>query len=1042
MGDEQEQLLDVFDNAGLRGQMPAKNAEEAFGKRGFKYAMQDDSGAWKPTQAVKVTDNLGRPGWMPSTHVQQAIKERGFTVGQPMQAAGDKVENGKFVAGNPQPSSIGEGGIDPFLMEAAPRVGDAFKSMARTTKVGGKTMLKMAADPTPGGITRALAEEAAEEQQSGGIPRSKDIVMQPLRELAGERQPGESATLGFTGHDPSQQPLLSRTGTALSSLMGGDPASARRHFDLASTLNGQGNPDEAGRENQRGSADLTAVPAATVGLGRLLGSRGVQDTIREGATDVAHSASGTLDTLAHVGDQLPFPRLPRAIGEARTSIAKAVVKPLVRKPVGAVMEDARFGRDPAQALADEGLSGTKTGILDKAQKRVGELADAVDGTLQNHANAGAQIDAEPIINQAIDNAITAARKTGNQGTMTRLQNLRDALLQEYGPTKGTPFEINNLKRQVGEAASDLGAFRSTDPIEASAASAMQDVYKGLKNAVNEQVPEVAPLNDRIANLMSARTALRRNIALEGNQSMLSGMSMTNAPFKIADKTISSAPVRSGVMRLINMGNTLDVPEIAPRAKMGRLPAETGAPAPLPRPVQSEPEILPPARRAEDLPSTPQRRSGESPTAPTLPRLDPASTQAARLSMLRNELIKTTDRAERANIQQAIDYEVAHVTQSPWTQPDQATAENLPQPDMTPRPGPPPVKTTAVSRVNPGEHGIVDPRELQTDPARFQFKGGTNEQGVTNALKDTKKYDPNKGGVLLIWEDPANKKSYVVNGHHRYELATRTGEPAVAVRKIQADTAEKARAIGAEVNISEGHGTGVDAARYFKDYGITTPEAAAARDLPLGQSKVQDGLALARLDDSILDKIESGEVPEARGVAIGAITENPAQQEAVLQAIQKLESKGKSVTVGQVESLARQVRETATHVEEGQDLFGSFAREHSLFGEQSEIDDFIQRQLRNDKRTFGAVASKSRPEPLGKVKGQQIVPEENQAISREAAQAEELYNKLVNRAGRLHDIRADAAKQLSNGYKTPREVKAQAYESIRQELKKEMPSDGR
>jgi hypothetical protein len=69
----------------------------------------------------------------------------------------------------------------------------------------------------------------------GGIPNSKDIVMQPLRELAGERQPGESATLGFTGHAPDQQPLLTRTANAMSSIMGGNPSGAREHFSIAST---------------------------------------------------------------------------------------------------------------------------------------------------------------------------------------------------------------------------------------------------------------------------------------------------------------------------------------------------------------------------------------------------------------------------------------------------------------------------------------------------------------------------------------------------------------------------------------------------------------------------------------------------------------------------------------------------------------------------------------------------------------------------------------------------------------------------------------
>ncbi len=337
-------------------------------------------------------------------------------------------------------------------------------------------------------------------------------------------------------------------------------------------------------------------------------------------------------------------------------------------------------------------------------------------------------------------------------------------------------------------------------------------------------------------------------------------------------------------------------------------------------------------------------------------------------------------------------------------------------------------------LRPGDAAMVPTAELNADPARFQYKGGTNEQGVTNALKEQNSYDQNKGGVLLVWKDPANGRVYVVNGHHRFELAQRAGEENVLVRMIDAPDAEAAKVIGAETNISEGHGSIVDAARFFKSARISTVADAARRNLPMGQAKVTDGLAMARLDNSILDRVESGDIPEGRAVAIGKITDSPAQQDAILKAIAKREARtSKPVTNGEAESIARQVKDADTHVEQGQDLFGAFAREESLFGEQAEIDDYILRQLRNDKRTFGAVASKTRAETLGKVKNQQINAEENQRISEQAAQAEALYNKLVNRAGTLNEIRKNAAKRLAGRDGSPQEIKAKAYERIRQEL---------
>jgi GGDEF domain-containing protein len=378
--------------------------------------------------------------------------------------------------------------------------------------------------------------------------------------------------------------------------------------------------------------------------------------------------------------------------------------------------------------------------------------------------------------------------------------------------------------------------------------------------------------------------------------------------------------------------------------------------------------------------------------------------------------------------------------SPTPQGDQASVSQLPERksllDIFGGRGNGP-RIVRAADLQPDDPALVPVADLNADPSRFQYKGGTDEQGVTNALKQQTKYDSNKGGVLLVWRDPANGNVYVVNGHHRFELAKRAGEENVLVKMIDpadAPTAEDAKVVGAETNISEGHGSIVDAARFFKAAGIKTAQDAMNRNLPMGQAKVTDGLAMSRLDSSIIDKVEAGDIPEGRAVAIGKITGEPAQQDATLQAIAKREARtGKTLTNGEAESIARQVRDADMHMQQGADLFGAFNREQSLFGEQAEIDDYILKQLSTDKRTFGAVASKTRAETLGKVKNQQINAEENQRISERAAQAAEMYKKLVNSPGPINNIRKDAAKELANRYSKPQAVKAKAYERIRQEL---------
>src|SRR5664280_1872966 len=91
-------------------------------------------------------------------------------------------------------------------------------------------------------------------------------------------------------------------------------------------------------------------------------------------------------------------------------------------------------------------------------------------------------------------------------------------------------------------------------------------------------------------------------------------------------------------------------------------------------------------------------------------------------------------------------------------------------------------------------GEINPRSISQDPARFQYKAGTDVQGTSSLLKEQDKYNPDLAGVITAWRDPADGKTYVVNGHHRLELALRTKAPSVAVRHINAKDATEARAI--------------------------------------------------------------------------------------------------------------------------------------------------------------------------------------------------------------------------------------------------------
>lgn len=446
----------------------------------------------------------------------------------------------------------------PAMTAGLKRVGQVVKGIGHTFGDAPQGTAEKVATAVagPGGlpflrIIRGQAQASKQAfQQAAGYGSKVDY----LKDEKGNPVIGEGGELVPASEEDALQDARSKV-TALSAL---NPFASGSVANI-NQLQDENKPDQALGE---GAADALLLGAGMPGPAKAIGGV-VKDSLASAGKGV--SAAGDV------------------LNNARSTLAEKAVAPLVRKPLNATLQDARYSRNPAQAIVDEGLVGTKNQILNQSQARIGELSDATDATLQNHPNSGVIIDAKPVIDSAIDNAVTAAEKTGNQAGVTRLENLRDALHTKYGPTQGTPFQINNLKREVGQVASDLGAFKSTDPIEASAASAMQDVYSGLKNAVNKQVPEVTPLNERVSNLLSAQTGLKRNMALEGNHSLLDSHTLFSAGAKALKKTIASAPVRSATARVLNAGNTLDVPQVQPQS----------APLFIRKQLQAAPTITPP-----------------------------------------------------------------------------------------------------------------------------------------------------------------------------------------------------------------------------------------------------------------------------------------------------------------------------------------------------------------------------------------------------------------------------------------------------------------
>lgn len=340
---------------------------------------------------------------------------------------------------------------------------------------------------------------------------------------------------------------------------------------------------------------------------------------------------------------------------------------------------------------------------------------------------------------------------------------------------------------------------------------------------------------------------------------------------------------------------------------------------------------------------------------------------------------------------------------------------------------------APSAVKPGTVAEIPIQDIHVDAPRFQFKANVGQGGAGEELRGVTKWDPEKAGITSVWQDPKDGKTYVVNGHHRLELAQRLGAKSITSRYLVAKTAKEARTKGALINIAEGRGESTDAAKVFRDSGLDA-KGLEAEGVSLKGAKAKEGLALSKLSSGLFERVVSGEIPAARGAVVGEGLASHADQTALYTQVEKRERGGKRATNDQIEEMIRLANhgpKVATSSAQG-GLFGGEEAEHSPIFERAEVSDYIRKQLAGEKRLFSTVGTAAVEKTLGR-NGNVIKSEENSDIAQQAGRSIALYDKLSTHAGPVADAIDQGAKELANGEERSDAVKNRVYEAVREHL---------
>lgn len=320
-------------------------------------------------------------------------------------------------------------------------------------------------------------------------------------------------------------------------------------------------------------------------------------------------------------------------------------------------------------------------------------------------------------------------------------------------------------------------------------------------------------------------------------------------------------------------------------------------------------------------------------------------------------------------------------------------------------------------------------DLSIDPHRFQYKQDVDPTTGEGAhLKSAKEFDKRFAGIIDVWHDPANGKDYVVNGHHRFQLAKRSGTETVTARWIDAPDWQTARAFGALKNIAGGRGTALDVAKFMADTG-TTLEDLSRENIAIKAGVARDGAALARLPQDLLRKVYQDPTLTRKAAIIGETLDAEDQQRAAFREAGKL-------TERQTEELTRVIRAAGSEEIHQEDMFGARAVEKALYVEKAKLAAAMRERLGKDKRLFGYVANEGRAAALERG-GNKISVEKSKEIAQQSAQLEELFDRLYSRGGPIGKLMDAGARRISHGEKAG-VVASDLYEQIRGAVQDEAP----
>jgi hypothetical protein len=257
-----------------------------------------------------------------------------------------------------------------------------------------------------------------------------------------------------------------------------------------------------------------------------------------------------------------------------------------------------------------------------------------------------------------------------------------------------------------------------------------------------------------------------------------------------------------------------------------------------------------------------------------------------------------------------------------------------------------------------------------------------------------------------------------------------------VRFLPYESAEEVRLHAALANIRAGHGTELDAAKLFREKGLSYAETKAwlqREGVPLRKAISSSGMALADLAPAIFQEAVTGKMPLNKAIALG---------EAGLTNEQQIKAKNEpafaKMSIEKVREFLRFV-EDAGYVTRQRDpgqtvIIIDEQEEVALFPVKASLSAWIKKRLKGDRRVLRDIKDKASAE---RMKELGVVVDADAAraagLNLELMQTEELYDRLSTRGGPISAALDSAARRMALR-ENENAVRKDLYEAVKQALR--------